>query len=448
MSTEPFPFELCPNPVKEFVSLLQPTTESPDEFLVAGALNVGSILAGKWILLDGQPLNNYYLLVGPTGVSKKSTAIKLAKNLLDSVKEKSTNSLFQNQSNEEIQGPSTAYPLVTHFSIEGLQTHAIGSGTSAGLMIGEYSSILDIGKRQSQQNTITELTDMYDGGAISVNTVSRSMNANRYSLNILGASTNDWLNSFRSERNIGGGFVNRHLIFTGNPVRIIPSPPIVDQKGYQIVVDQFYELIPRDLRGSIDSKRISWEATLKNIQWSHSAKVIWERFYTNRTKEIRCLESAKLKDLAARELIHASKLTGLCAALEGRGQVSIQDVEFGCRLARYSIQNAIRLMVEDRPHLDRDCERILSKLEDKGPLNKRALAQALGGKQDKINRALEYLKYLGFIEEKEGLGFERCDPTSNIQLGETEKYFGKLDACEFSTETMLNVDLMIGAEID
>ncbi len=164
MNREGFPMNLAPDLVRDFVEAHQRYTESPDEFIATSALYAGSIVAGRWVEFNNQFLNNYYLIVGPTGTAKKTTGQKLSMKLLTDVKLLNPFLQFRpieiKDNEEQPVGPDSAYPLVTHFSIEGLQSHAVGDGTSTAIQMGEYGSLFQVGKRQSQQNTISELTNI------------------------------------------------------------------------------------------------------------------------------------------------------------------------------------------------------------------------------------------------------------------------------------------------
>jgi len=76
--SEEFPMDLLPKTVWEYVALCSECTESPEEFHVAGALFITSLLVGSWTTINCTKLNNYYLLIGDTGTTKKSTAQNLA----------------------------------------------------------------------------------------------------------------------------------------------------------------------------------------------------------------------------------------------------------------------------------------------------------------------------------------------------------------------------------
>lgn len=445
MECEPFPLNFSPSIVRDFVKIYSEYTEAPDEFLASVPLFIASVLAGSWFKIDHQYLNNYYLLVGPTGTARKTTAQNLAMSLLKEIKDGMPNLVYQlprddEDTKAELQGADTAYPLVTHFSIEGLQTRAIGVGTSTAIQIGEYGSLFEVGRRQSQQNTISELTNMYDGNLISVKTLSRLVNAHGYVISIFGASTASWLNDFFSGRNVSGGFVNRHLIFSGIPERILPKPKQPPQKLRDDLVSRFRDLIPNDLQSEVTEGRISWNATRAVTGWSTSAERSWAKYYPNRIRIFRNLTSPIVAELSARELTHAIKLAGLSAFLSRRRIVNDEDLEFGIRLSRWSSRNAMNLVSSSVSYSStRESDRVMNKLKKSGPISKTDLARALGGNQKEINRAIGHMLVDGILQDcPDGL-LRLISETSNSQPNEIEKFFGKTDASEFTLEKKLEV---------
>lgn len=443
--TESFPFDLLPAPVWKFVGLCSEVTEAPDEFLAASGLFVASVLSGRWVEFNGQALNNYFLMVGETGTAKKTTSQSYAIKLLRDVLHSNPDTHFIVASPESctetqpLEGPETAYPLITHFSIEGLQHHAMGTGTSTGITMGEYASLFKIDGRQGQQNTVSELTNMYDGNPIAVSTVQRKVDASDYSISIVAGSTKVWLREFLDKKNIGGGFVNRHLVFTGTPERIMPVRSKIDPERWEHIVEQFDSMIPRDLRGLIEGNRVKWVGTTKVVTWSLQAKNAWTRHYTTRIKEMRELTSdSELSELSARELTHTTKLAGLRCHAEGRSEVSCEDLVFGIRVARWATRNVIELAKPHKYFSDQLSKRIIEKIENFKPISKTDLARKLGGKQDEINRKLEHLITDQFVLRLDGGMLMPGPEILNYRDSDIEKYFGKTDVSNWIENVELN----------
>lgn len=432
-----FPFSLLPKPVWEFVGLCSETTEAPDEFLAAGGLFVTSILAGRWVEFNGQTLNDYFLLVGDTGIAKKTTAQTLAIKLLRDVLKEKPNLRYSElepigkDREMRLEGPISAYPIITHFSIEGLQTHAIGSGTSTGITMGEYGSLFKIDGRQGQQNTVTELTNMYDGNPIAVTTVQRNLEASNYTLSVIAGSTKSWLCDFTSSKNIGGGFVNRHLTFTGFPERIIPTRSQTSQERWRHLVDSFAVLIPTDLRPLKEGNRVTWVAARKELNWTPNAEALWKKYYRHRIEDYRSLRTESLSELSARELTHATKMAGVRSFAEKRNEVTVDDIVFGVEIARWATRNTIDLVKPHKYFNNKLSQRILKKIEMFKPISKTELAKRLGGKQEQINDELEHLITDKYVMRLDNETLVPGPSTLNYRNSETEKYFGKTNISEF-----------------
>lgn len=433
-SLEQFPIECAPTLVRAFVDEHKKYTESPDEFLATIPLYLAGVLAGRWVKFNGQFLNNYYLIVGPTGKVKKTTAQDLAVKLLSAARKEHGGLDFEIVAKEEGElppsGPSSAYPVSTHFSIEGLQAHALGIGTSAAISMGEYSTLFAIGRRQGQGNTIPELTSLYDGSPIAVKTLSRNSFAEEYAVSLLACSTDAWLADFCSDGNVAGGFVNRHLLIRGEATRIIACPEPPSDVIWSAFISSFVGLIPSDLRSGLQNNRVAWSATQKKVEWSPGLEKVWEEYYGRRVRERRDLSSDQLAEISARELTHATKLTGLSAFLEGRDKVIPQDLEFGCRFARWSLQNAISIISGTYKPPSPLARRIYDKLKKQGSMTRTQLQQWLGGKQDGFERAIKGLLLDEVVcEPQRGtLVFQATSP--KFQSQELEKSFGKSDICE------------------
>lgn len=443
MKNESFPLELAPQLVRDFVEIHQNYTEAPDEFLAISAIFAASTIAGKWVEFNKQPLNNYYLIIGPTGTAKKTTAQNIAIELLQEIK--AINARLQYKYEKKIEddvrpsGVDTAYPIVTHFTVEGLQSFAIGDGTNTAIKIGEYGSLFEIGKRQGQQNTISELTNMYDGSMLNVKNINRQIIAENYSISILGASTESWLGEFCSARNVGGGFVNRHIVVTGRPVRILPSPVRPPIKIWEDIVKRFSKLIPHDVHAEVSDGQIKWTGTKHVINWDSESEEVWKNYYTKRVEDLRTLKTTLLEELSARELTHATKLAGISAFLESRTEVNLKDLEFGIKLARWSVQNVISMMTMGSRPVCKVEERVKNKLKKSGPISKGDLARALGGNQKEINKSIGHMIIDGVLEDCPD-GLLRLNPNiSNYLQDEIEKYFGKSNICEFFKKIKLEV---------
>lgn len=445
MEHEEFPLSKAPLLVRDFVGAFQKYTEAPDEFLAIVPIYIASVIAGRWVEFNNQSLNNYYLIVGQTGTAKKTTAQALSLKLLREIKARLKHLQFSfnptSDNDNPPEGPDSAYPEVTHFSIEGLQSHVIGNGASTAIQIGEYGTIFEVGKRQSQQNTISEITNMYDGNLISVKTVSRKLIAQNYAVSILGSSTESWLSEFCSSKNIGGGFVNRHLVVTGVPKRILPKPEQPPEGLWNYILSRFCKLIPNDISPQVDDGRIKWQGSKKKIGWSPEAEETWDAHYRNRTNEIRKLKSSLLVEVSARESTHAIKLAGLSAFLSERDLVSDRDLEFGIRMARWSTQNIISMVTSSDKQPSKEQERVLNKLRKTGPMSKTDLARALGGRQVEINRAISHMIIDEIVEDcPDGLLRVNKD-VPNSQQQEIDNFFKKTNTCEFILNSELEIDL-------
>lgn len=444
-----FPFALLPSKIQDYVAFFREYTEAPDSFLAASGLQVASVLAGPRVRFCNHSLNNYYLIIGPTGFGKKTTALSFASSTLDEISRLARGiraAKPRDEEQKEIQGPIRAIEKATNFSVEGLMGKKMGAGVSTALSLNEYRTLFTVNSRQGQQNTIPTLTDMYDGKPISRAVMSEGIEVSDYTLNLIAASTKSWLSDFMTQSNVGGGFVNRHLVFQGIPSRALPSPRTMNADSYKTPASIFLPLIDDKLTHWERDGRNVWEYEPIYLEWCPKAKLLWHAFYADRWAKFRRIEDEFITAIAGRESTHIQKLAGLRCFLDERSEVSLEDLAFGIELTFYSIQNLFALAgrsqgsAYERYSQGKKIAKIISQA---GFIKKRDLAQRLGGKQDDINLTLDHLIVDGLLTQDndgfysltpEALNIQQQDGSGLFVVSDTYRRALKLDVEEDTTD--------------
>jgi hypothetical protein len=191
MSKQEFPFTKFPYSIIRACEIAENYTESPKEFVATAMLAGIATICSPWHHFRGLDLNVYALLIGPSS-SKKSTALSFVRKvlhfLITKLKERgpTMEGTISCAGKDRIVRP---YRTLTNFSVEALQGVLVQRNSTI-CLINELATVLDVSKRQSQSNTMSELTSLYDSGFIESETISRGhFAAKDFSLNILAAST-------------------------------------------------------------------------------------------------------------------------------------------------------------------------------------------------------------------------------------------------------------------
>lgn len=447
---EDFPIDLLPLLIGDYVRMCSDFTEAPEEYHTACGLFISSYLIGNWISVSSIKLNDYYLIVGDTGVSKKSTAMRLAVEMCrESLKHRPDLShklsKIDTKTGKKVITYESPYELLTHFSVEGLQTRGIGSGKSTGIRVGEYRSVFEINVRKGQGNTIPELTDMYDSGFIKTALLGREVNSDNYLLSIIASSTPSWLKGLTQGENIAGGFTNRHACFVGTPTRTIPFPVEIPPERFSQLAQRFSKLIPEKIQiNGVEDENIHWTAPSRVLSLTNLCQRAWVCYYSKRTEDMRSIPGSLISDLGARELTHAMKFAGLAACIEGKQTIEKTQLEFGVRLARWCIRNLADLTLKTKDaHLDSpQAKKVWTLINKKGPMTKQAIARSIGGKQESINIAIEHLKIDKILNEYDDGRIGIDSSTPNQVKDEIEHFLGKSNISEIFEK----IELEVGAE--
>lgn len=200
--------------LRDYVDWCYPCSEAPRLFHLACGLSCLSAAIGRRAFLQVGPSriygNTFVALIGSQGVTRKSTALHLASNLIDDTFE---GLLYE--------GDTTP---------EALQRKVLGETPERLLFADELSSVL--GGAEYTRHIRQLLATLYDCpdrlawarvGAGGDGCIERPV------VSVLGASTMAWLRSCTNAADVGGGILSRFLwAVSAHDGRLLPLPPEPD----------------------------------------------------------------------------------------------------------------------------------------------------------------------------------------------------------------------------
>lgn len=186
----------------DYISFASSLTDAPLEFHLGAGLTALSTVCGSRIVYPGyggrrQWANLYTLLIAPSGLYRKSTSVGIAEDLLKSVNEDIV--LIGEQSREKFLSLLKANPNVLY-------------------PISEFAAILSMWNRDYSQGFREIVVDLFDCRQKYIRqtvTGEGKIVIEKPALNILAASTLDWLKEKLTEGDLRGGLMGRFLIIPG-----------------------------------------------------------------------------------------------------------------------------------------------------------------------------------------------------------------------------------------
>jgi len=184
--------------IREYVEWARKVTDASLEFHVAAAFSLLAAVCGNQVTYPGfggtvcWP-NLYTVLVGASGISRKSTVVRMVDSMLSDVDPSLV--IRGEQSREAFLTALSNHPVVL-------------------LPLSEFASTLSLWKREYQSGFRECVTDLYDPYIdYRRQLVNKEIVVSRPALNILAGSTFDWLRESLTGGDLRGGFMGRFLIF-------------------------------------------------------------------------------------------------------------------------------------------------------------------------------------------------------------------------------------------
>ena len=371
----PFPSGAWVGLLDDYRYLVGPSTEAPDSFHYAILVaSLGACLGRSFFLRIPHPLymNFYFLLVGQTGETRKSTALQYGQSIWRSL-------------NENIRLSATPA------SAEGVyQILSEEEGTRLILDIDELRILLANAQRPGTLNLLAQLNTLYEPREETTIPSRKPIHVKAPFLTIIAATTPEWLDRGLEREVLFGGFLNRFIVLSGEP-----KPPNPDPRP------------PKDEPWSEFIQRIQyWKDSLPSspieITRSLEAKERYKDWYIP-WKEGRTQVQETILPLTARMDSHVYKLAAFYSLLRGRTELSSDDIERAILVVEHSRECTTRIFGHlTLPRQSRLEQRVLEILAH-GPRTRRVLKQRVGSiySREEFNRAIKALTDSGEIREYE-----------------------------------------------
>lgn len=363
-----------------YSSGLKESTEAPPQYHEFALMVLVGAMCGRrvYVKIGGLPLypNFYCVLVGESGLTRKSTTIRYVRHYFNKFLE------------DKVQVKWT--PNVS--SLEGLLAYMQRDSDGETSFIhapDEFASLLKIGQRKGTKNIISGLAELYvcppDYG-LQVKKREESIEVSKPFLSILAATTMQWLEDNLKETDIPGGFANRFIFVYGERDRIISRPPEPSDSFERILEQQLTEIW--NFIQTYDSQGLE-------LNFSEEAGKMYDNFYYETYSKLDNLgNDYQIEALKRLVPDHVLKIATVLAVSERKRQIDERVLEQAIEYARKIFEWNLKIFGEyGKDVYTRVTDKIIKVLKKKGPMTRRKLQSLIrirdAGKY--FNRALNDL---------------------------------------------------------
>jgi hypothetical protein len=287
-------------------------TDAPIEnlwgaFLLAVGMAIGR---NRWIC-NPMPLypNVYLLLLGDSGISRKSTVLGFAERLL-----KESGADFK-----------TLYGIV---STEGIiEPLAAAERIKALAYADEFRTLLSVANRKGTQDLLPKLNSLYYCRTTSVDRRKDPVTAVDPFFSLMTATPKDYIEDLISDREVSGGFFNRFLSICGTP-RDSKSRPrklsSIPWEKFRKPLTALCDLSPHELDFATDAAKL-WDSFFNQWTLDHRKASARERILTERIPE------------------HALKIALVYSTLGGRQYIDVESLAVSIKICGWLQSNTLSI---------------------------------------------------------------------------------------------------------
>lgn len=412
----PFPEDLLFDVFKPYAAAFQGRTEVPIPFHFAVLKTLIGASLGRRVYLDAaRPIypNFYTVIVGETGIARKSTALRLGEQLLrDSdpavriLRSLSTPEgllqkfvpphgyeLGSSIPNDDIEDPdkiNEQMEFMLNNATPGVE------GFRILLSLDEFSYLLKKANKSHGEGIIQMLTEAYDYPTqLDLPTRVNPVSADHPCLSVMGATTQAWLESSLKLEDIQGGFANRFsyyhatsndFIFKSQP----GNPEFLDIVKYS--VNQYRQKFPQPTA----------------FQFNQDADREGEAWYIEHRNKLKAERNPLIREALARADVHMYKSALLHAVITNDAndtEIGIESLRWAIQLAEYLQAVTSQIYATFNLSEERRLEqRIIDLLTQKPNQTARQLTQRISWASAKeVNNTLDELSKNATIQaEKDG----------------------------------------------
>jgi len=350
---------------REYLEIVEPTTESPNAFHIASAITmVGSCIGKRVGLLhtsDKLYPNFYTLLIGPSGRSRKDTAIRRMIDMFYMPPPRGQPLIVQDVPFKIVRDISSSEGLIA----------LLREQSNLLLYTSEFSKVMSNAAREATRSIGPTLIEAFDTPpSLQNNTVANVEKKPREArdpfVSVISTVQPEILSEIIGSQQQYSGFLNRWLMVAGDGKGARPNPPRVDQ-------DASWKLIRR-LMTTIKQYD---EGTL--LELDSEAEDVWADWYISSYPTGR--ESAQEDAMGIRRGTIVKKVALVHAVTDGAKKVGANHIETGIAISDWSWDHVKRMIPTWGESKDAEMERkIIDRLSQRGPMTKRQLQQYVGNR--------------------------------------------------------------------
>jgi len=355
---------------RRFYEEIGEVSNFPIAYVYAMFLAISGHLIGRncwfWYGRDLYP-NHYICLVGPSGTSRKSTAMSLGDRAVKSAL-----------------GDEWLPPLRQITTSPGLLLHMQNTGGHTMVVLDEIASVLTKSKRQDfAADLIARLVELYDcPNFAGTHTRKDPIEVDEPFLTFVSGSTTDWLRRSLTTSDLMAGFGNRMSFVLGTP-----------RKAHSL---------PRRMPTTI---KVGWDRLLKfkgEIRMSDAAFDVWDDFYTKFEKFLNNPHNTPFVRVMSERIPEKILKAAIVASVWAQTRL-IDDIimEGSVDWGRY-LHNCVK---EVAPSFEETERQLMAFLHSKGgEATKQDIDTEFGHRiaSRKLRDAIDQLQWLGLIHKPDG----------------------------------------------
>lgn len=262
--------------VGEYVDLMTPTTEAPPQFHLGAFVAMVGAMAGRTVYVPYADwelfANQYVMLVGTTGSSRKDTAINRAlKTLVVADIAAQAAKQAHNAGRLILDGRpdlTVAYDVASETAL----IKTLSESKSVLLVQSELSSLFSKARRKGTETLLDVIIRAWDApDVLENNSISNKITADRPTLSIIGATQPDRLREDMGNRETASGFANRWLPIPGGSNGPNAFPPPVNKPRRDALIGRIAQRLA-DIRASGKGQPVA-------VELAPECMPLWEKFY-------------------------------------------------------------------------------------------------------------------------------------------------------------------------
>jgi hypothetical protein len=263
----PLPDVVFQGALGEYVEIMAPCTEAPLQYHVGAFLAANGALAGRCAYTPYASklvyANQYVMLVGSTGTSKKDTAIRFATEKFAGLPLPPSLTVRTRERWSRIDDAGSDVALLGH----------LAEHPNSLLILPELQTLLSKMRRKGQEALFERMLELWDANARYENLTKAShIIVENPTLSVIAGIQPVRLRSAVNDDLISSGFVNRWLYFPGEAVAPLADPPSVNVSNAQALLE---EIVSR----YDDLETLAGGSGPVEIPFSADSNEQWKRFY-------------------------------------------------------------------------------------------------------------------------------------------------------------------------